>query len=79
MKEVTTHYAKTHLSALLKEVQEGETVIILQGRIPVGRLTSVENKRLERPKVGTVTSEPVAYAEDAFEPMSDADLEEWGL
>jgi antitoxin (DNA-binding transcriptional repressor) of toxin-antitoxin stability system len=29
MKAVTTHQAKTHLSRLLKEVQTGETIVIL--------------------------------------------------
>lgn len=38
MKEITTHYAKTHLSEILREVRDGETVIILQGGTPVGKL-----------------------------------------
>ena len=79
MKEVTTHFAKTHLSRLLKEVQEGETVIILQGKIPVGQLTGVSPKGFRRPKVGLLSSAPVILSEDAFAPMSDRELEELGL
>lgn len=80
MKEITTHYAKTHLSGLLKEVRDGETVIILQGRTPVGKLTAVSTIRPPRgPKVGRLTSAPVQLAPDAFAPLSETDLKAWGL
>lgn len=79
MKTATTHQAKTHLSRLLKEVQGGETIVILNGSVPVAKLTGVEPSRIARPEVGTRTSEPVRYAEDAFQPLSDGELEEWGL
>lgn len=78
MKEVTTHFAETHLSRLLKEVQDGETVIILQGRVPVGQLTGILPKGFRRPKVGMVSSAPVILSEDAFAPMSDREIEELG-
>ena len=79
MKTVTTHQAKTHLSRLLKEVQAGESVVILSGRAPVARLTAVRPKKAARPPVGTVTSLEVRYAEDAFLPLTDDDLKVWGL
>lgn len=79
MKTVTTHQAKTHLSRLLKEVQAGETIVILSGRLPVARLTPVEPSGTTRPKVGTPTSGPVRYTEDAFQPLTDDELAEWGL
>jgi prevent-host-death family protein len=79
MKKVTTHQAKTHLSQLIREVQTGETVIILNGTVPVARLTATEERSRSRPSVGTVTSEPVQYSDDAFKPMSDEELEGWGL
>jgi antitoxin (DNA-binding transcriptional repressor) of toxin-antitoxin stability system len=80
MKEITTHYAKTHLSALLKEVRDGETIIILQGRTPVGKLIAVSTTRPPRgPKVGRPTSAPVQLAPDAFAPLSETDLKAWGL
>jgi prevent-host-death family protein len=79
MKTVTTHQAKTHLSRFLKEVQQGETIVILNGRVPVAKLTSVEPLGITRPKVGTRTSEPVRHAEDAFRPLTDGQLKEWGL
>lgn len=80
MKEITTHFAKTHLSSLLKEVQQGEMVIILHGKVPVAKLTAVSPRRAKgRPKPGVVTSSPVTCAADAFLPLKDEELKEWGL
>ncbi len=79
MKTATTHQAKTHLSRLLKEVQTGETIVILSGNVPVAQLIAVEPSSVKRPKVGTHTSEPVRYKEDSFRPLTDEELEEWGL
>lgn len=79
MKTVTTHQAKTHLSRLIKEVQAGETILILNGKTPVARLTGTGTPGAVRPKVGMCTSEPVRCAEDAFLPLADDALEEWGL
>ena len=82
MRKVSTHEAKTHLSRLLAEVQAGEEIIICRGDQPVARLGPLSAERPEprRPSVGTRTSSPVEVAPDAFEPLSDAELEEqWGL
>ena len=80
MKTATTHFAKTHLSRLLKDVQMGETVIILHGTVPVGKLTGVSASiRASRPEVGTITSEGVKCSEDAFEPLNGDQSGEWGL
>jgi prevent-host-death family protein len=79
VKTVTTHQAKTHLSQLIREVQAGETVIILSGKTRVARLTGLQEAARVRPRVGTVTSEQVGYTADAFEPLSDDELRAWGL
>jgi prevent-host-death family protein len=80
MKTVTTHEAKTHLSKLLAEVEAGEEVTIARGSRPVARLVPVEGTHHRtRPKVGTRTSRPVQYGDDAFAPASDAELAEWGV
>jgi antitoxin (DNA-binding transcriptional repressor) of toxin-antitoxin stability system len=79
MKKITTHYAKTHLSRLLKEVQQGEEIVILNGQTPAGRLIAVAPGSSRRPAAGTVTSEPVVCAEDAFAPLDSDALKEWGL
>ena len=79
MKTATIHQTKTHLSRMLKEVQAGETIVILNGSTPVAKLTAVDRGVRRRPQVGTRTSAPVRYSDDAFRPLSDDDLREWGL
>ena len=79
MKTATIHQTKTHLSRMLKEVQAGETIVILNGSTPVARLTAFDRDVRRRPQVGTRTSAPVRYSDDAFRPLSDDDLREWGL
>ncbi len=84
VRKVTTHEAKTHLSRLLTQVQAGEQVTIYRGNQPAAHLVPVVPGdevpgRRRRPPVGTKTSGPVSYAPDAFEPLSDRELEDWGL
>lgn len=80
VKTVTTHEAKTHLSRLVAEAEDGEEIVILRGSKPAARLTGIRQKRRpRRPKVGTHTSQPVRVAPDAFAPLTDQDLGEWGL
>ena len=80
MKSVTTHEAKTRLSALLKEVEGGEEIQILRGQHAVARLVPVSAKRRPgRPRTGTITSTAVTAAPDAFDPMDLAAMERWGL
>lgn len=79
MKSVTTHQAKTQLSRLLAEVEAGEEIVIRRGDTPVARLVPFKKKARARPRVGTVTSPPVHEAPDAFAPLTDRELEEWGL
>ena len=52
MKKITTHYAKTHLSRLLKEVQQGEEIVILNGQTPAGRLIAVVSQQPPPPRCG---------------------------
>jgi len=80
MKFVTTHEAKTHLSRLLAEIEAGEEVIIRRGDKAVARLTAVGAvDRKVRPAVGTTTSGPVQCSPDAFAPLTDEELKQWGL
>ena len=79
-RSVTVHEAKTHLSRLLRAVEAGEDVEIRRGDTPVARLvpaTPVEPIR--RPRVGDVTTTGVRWTDDAFAPMTDEELADWGL
>lgn len=42
MREVTIHEAKTHLSRLLQEVENGETIVVKRGRTPIAKIVSLE-------------------------------------
>jgi prevent-host-death family protein len=79
-KRVTTHEAKTHLSRLLNEVEAGNEVVIYRGATPAARLVPVTKKaQRRRPRVGTITSSPIVTTSDAFAPLTDDELEQWGL
>lgn len=80
MKSVTTHDAKTHLSALLREVERGDEIEIRRGDRPVARIVPANAPHHpRRPKVGTITSASVRYDADAFEPLDAAAMERLGL
>jgi prevent-host-death family protein len=78
MKTVATHEAKTHLSSLLQEVSEGETVVISRGRKPLAKLVPYDNPPA-RPRVGEMLDEPIAVEESALRPLSKKELRDWGL
>lgn len=44
-REVKIGEAKTHLSALLAEVEAGEDLIICRGPTPIARVTRIDNGR----------------------------------
>ncbi len=82
MKSVTTHDAKTRLSALLKDVERGEEIEIRRGSTAVARLTPIRKSKARaptRPRTGTVTSVGVTYDADAFDPLDEAALVKWGF
>jgi prevent-host-death family protein len=80
VKSVTTHEAKTQLSRLLAEVEAGEEIVIRRGETPVAKLTAVKGRaRRTRPRVGTITSNPIRWSSDAFEPLDAEELKHWGI
>jgi len=84
MREVNVYEAKTSLSALLQAVAEGEEVVITKRNKPIARLVPYETAK-SRPSFGMareslkrsgLTRDDLA---DALAPMTDADLEAWGI
>lgn len=57
MSDVTVHEAKTHLSALLRRVEAGETITIRRGRTPVAVLSRADPGRAERRVWGNLEGE----------------------
>jgi prevent-host-death family protein len=78
MKVVATNDAKTHLSALLQEVANGETIVISRGRKPLAKLVPYHEPAI-RPKVGEVIDLPFSVPADALRPMNEAEMQTWGL
>lgn len=73
----TVHQAKTNLSKLLRKAARGEEVIIARGKKPVAKLVSLENEPKKR--VPGQWKGKISYTPDAFDPMSDEELKEWGI
>ena len=53
----TIHYAKTHLSKLLEQVEDGKEIVLARGRKPIARLVPCsEVDKNNRPQIGETTS-----------------------
>ena len=73
----TVHQAKTSLSRLLAEAEKGKEVIIARGRTPVAKLVAIGRGRKRRVPgkfMGQLFIRP-----SAFDPMTPAELKEWGI
>tara|TARA_B100002019_G_scaffold45395_1_gene38169 strand:+ start:249 stop:482 length:234 start_codon:yes stop_codon:yes gene_type:complete len=60
----TVHFAKSNLSKLLSDVEDGKQVVLARGKKPIARLvpcSQLPNKN--RPDVGTITSKPLKLVE----------------
>jgi len=72
----TVHQAKTNLSRLIKEAENGAEVVITRGKKPVAKLVAISDaskKRLPDMFKGQLWSAP-----DAFDPLTDEELRDWG-
>ena len=69
MRQVNIHEAKTHFSKLIKEVINGEEVIISKSNKPVARLVSIKDKGFKR-KLGTAKGK-IKISPDFDLPLDD--------
>jgi prevent-host-death family protein len=73
----TVHQAKTNLSKLIKEAESGKEVVITRAKKPVARIVPINSapkKRMPDMFKGQLWSAP-----DAFDPLTDEELRDWGL
>lgn len=70
---VNIHEAKTHLSHLLKQVGEGEEIILAKSGKPIARLVPYEKLT---PRVGGIVK--TRFDESFFDPLPDEELAAWG-
>jgi prevent-host-death family protein len=73
----TVHEAKTNLSKLIKEAESGKEVVITRGKKPVAKLLAVDQPKKYR--VPGRLKDVISWEPDAFEPLTDEELREWGL
>ena len=60
----TVHFAKTNLSKLLQDVDDGKQVVLARGKKPIARMIPCSQLPNEtRPEVGTVTSKSIKIVE----------------
>ncbi len=71
-KTVKVQDAKTHLSAILAEVERGTDVVISRGNTPVARLTPITE--LPDREWGFV---PYEIPSSFFDPLPDTEVEAW--
>jgi prevent-host-death family protein len=80
MKTVNVHEAKTTLSQLLAEVEQGEEVVIARNGVPVARLTAIRPAISRDP--GLWQSYPgwegYVYDPTVLAPMTDKEIEDEG-
>ncbi len=74
MTKTTIHQAKTQLSRLLEQVESGEEVVILRGKVPVARLVPVK-----KPKKRNLAIFKGQFRVDSrfFEPLPEEELQAW--
>jgi prevent-host-death family protein len=80
VKVVNVHDAKSTLSALLSEVEQGEEVTIARNGVPIARLVAVRSK-IDRPPgllAGLKGWENFVYDRSLFAPMTDEQLKDEG-
>jgi prevent-host-death family protein len=76
LRVVTIRQAKATLSRLLRQVSEGEEVIIARGSKPVARLIPVAEIKKKR-KPGSMKGKISLGPEFFFEPLPESELKLW--
>ena len=75
----TVQQAKTHLSRLLKEAEEGKQVVIARGSKPAVRLVPVEAPPAQKRIPGKYAGQ-FHYPDEFFKPLeTDEELREYGF
>ena len=74
----TVHQAKTNLSRILRDVEAGEEVIVMRGKKPVAKITAVQPAFSRKALAGAYAKEGY-HDDDAFDPMTDEELIQFGL
>ena len=74
MPVVNVHQAKTHLSHLLAQVEDGQEVIIARNGKPVARLVSVQKRGKRQPDI---FKGKIVIPDSFFDPLPEEELKAW--
>jgi prevent-host-death family protein len=76
----TVQQAKTHLSRLMKEAEEGKEVVIVRRKKPAMQLVPVDKKPARTGRVLGQYAGQFQYPDDFFKPLeTDEQLREYGF
>ena len=73
----TVHQAKTNLSKLIAEAEQGKEVVIARGKKPVAKLVPIKTRSKDR-GYGSLKGK-ISYGPDAFAPLTNEELKDWGI
>jgi prevent-host-death family protein len=73
---VTVHQAKTHLSRLLEQVEQGLEIVVARGRKPVARIVPVDGETRGGRRFGALKGK-VVVGPEFFDPLPARELERW--
>ena len=76
MASYNVHQAKSELSRLLKETEQGEEVIIMRNGEPVAKLVPYRKPRKKKIKLGFAAGLVKEIDPDWWKPMSDKEVDE---
>lgn len=80
MRTITIDEASSNLPKVLDEVEAGVEIVISRGDKPVARITKIPEPRRHGPRpVGETRGPKFHIPDDAFAPLTDEELKEWGL
>lgn len=74
MKTVTMHKAKSTLSQLVADVEAGEEIIIMRGKVPAARLVGLH---ADPTRTFGALAGQVAVTAAFFEPLPEGELDTW--
>lgn len=76
MKQVNTAEFKSHMSAYLREVRDGEKIVLCDHNVPIATLTPIFRVAPGSRPMGLAKGQIYAL-EGAFAPMSEDELKDW--
>ena len=76
--QVNVHQAKTQLSRLLAEVERGREIIVARDGVPLAKQVPFPSARPKPLRVGDWKGR-LRISADFDAPLSDGQLEDWGL